>query len=329
MARYIVYGTGAVGGSVGASLAAAGRDVMLVARGAQYEAIADRGLEFHTAEGVETYRIPVVDHPEKIEFTPDDVVLVAVKSQDCQTAYETLSAAAPSTTPVVCLQNAVENERVALRHFTTVLGALVIVPATFISPGVVVDAAAPMLGICDVGRYPSGTCDVAGQTVDDLNAARWSAELCDDIMRRKYAKLIENTTNAVQVVLGLEIRDSRLAQLAREEGIACLEAAGIAFSTSEEMRARRAGKLDPAAVPSTGRVGASTWQSLARGTGSVESDYLNGEVVLLGRTYGIPTPVNALLQELSNTAAREHREPGLMTEDEAFKTLAAAGYRFD
>jgi 2-dehydropantoate 2-reductase len=58
------------------------------------------------------------------------------------------------------------------------------------------------------------------------------------------------------------------------------------------------------------RAGGSSWQSLARGTGSIEADYLNGEIVLLGRLYAVPTPVNELLQQLANVAARERARPG-------------------
>ena len=56
------------------------------------------------------------------------------------------------------------------------------------------------------------------------------------------------------------------------------------------------------------RGGGSTWQSLARG-GAVEADYLNGEIVLLGRLHGVPTPVNELLQRAANAAARDKRPP--------------------
>ncbi len=38
----------------------------------------------------------------------------------------------------------------------------------------------------------------------------------------------------------------------------------------------------------------STLQSIKRGT-STEVDYLNGEIVNLGKKMGIPTPVNALI----------------------------------
>ena len=49
----------------------------------------------------------------------------------------------------------------------------------------------------------------------------------------------------------------------------------------------------------------STRQSLVRGTGSAETDYLNGEIVLLGRLHGVPTPVNAAVRRAVRRAVRE------------------------
>ena len=68
------------------------------------------------------------------------------------------------------------------------------------------------------------------------------------------------------------------------------------------------------------RGGSSTWQSLlARGT--VEVDYLNGEVVLLGRLHGVPVPANVLLQRLVNEKAWEHSGPGGMDPGELLALL--------
>jgi 2-dehydropantoate 2-reductase len=53
--------------------------------------------------------------------------------------------------------------------------------------------------------------------------------------------------------------------------------------------------VDPVAGHTGGRL--STWQSFARGATS-EIDYLNGEVVRLGRLHGVATPVNERLQRL-------------------------------
>jgi len=321
LVRYVVYGAGAVGGAIGASLFAAGRDVVLIARGAHYDVLVTHGLTLQLPDGPVVHRVPTVDHPAKLDFGRDDVVLFTMKSQDTEQAARTLSSHAPTDTPVACLQNGVENERITARYFSSVLSGMVITPATFIAPGAVVVAAAPTLGICDVGHYPRGTDTCTDQLVGDLTAASWSALPRDDVTRWKYAKLLENLSNAAQVVLGLDYRDSDIAKMARAEGVACLKAAGIEFATQDEMRDRRSGSLAGRPVAGRDRVGASTWQSVVRGTGSVESDYLNGEIALLGRLHGIPTPVNVLLQRVSNAAAREHRNPGVMTEADVFEAL--------
>ena len=62
-------------------------------------------------------------------------------------------------------------------------------------------------------------------------------------------------------------------------------------------------------IPGAVRGGGSTWQSLTRGN-PVETDYLNGEIVLLGRLHGVPTPVNERLQRLVAEAVLHRSAPG-------------------
>ena len=319
--RYVIVGAGAVGGSIGASLFANGVDVVLVARGAHFAAIRDQGLRFETPESAETYRVPVVEHPSAAQITEADAILLAVKSQDTAAALAALEGAAPSSTPIFCLQNGVENERVVLRRYANVYGGIVIVPATYLSPGTVSVGAAPIFGICDVGRYPGGIDATASQFAGDLNASRWSSVALEDIMRWKYAKLLDNLSNAVQVAIGLEHRDSDVAKLARAEGVAVLAAAGIGAVDTQEMRDRRAASLTNRPVAGQARVGASTWQSIERRAGSVETDYLNGEITLLGRVHGIPTPANALLQTISSEIVLGYRKSGSVSEKEFLTAL--------
>ena len=113
--RFVIYGAGAIGGVVGAKLHQAGFDVALIARGAHYRAIRDRGLTLEWPGGSAVLEIPVADSPEGIEWNGDEVVLLATKSQDTTGALDALRAVAPAGTPVVCMQNGVENERIALR----------------------------------------------------------------------------------------------------------------------------------------------------------------------------------------------------------------------
>ncbi|MGH9228389.1 MAG: ketopantoate reductase C-terminal domain-containing protein, partial [Acidimicrobiales bacterium] len=69
------------------------------------------------------------------------------------------------------------------------------------------------------------------------------------------------------------------------------------------------------------RQGGSSWQSLARGLRSVETDYLTGEIVLLGRLHRVPTPVNDLLQRLANRMAAEGRPPGSVAAEDVLARL--------
>jgi 2-dehydropantoate 2-reductase len=131
-------------------------------------------------------------------------------------------------------------------------------------------------------------------------------------MRWKYAKLLMNLGNAVQALCAPG-GTKALLDIVRAEGVAALRGAGIDFASDAEDEERRRDKLDMRPIGGSMRGGGSTWQSFARGTGSIETDFLNGEIVLLGRLHGVPTPANALVQRLANAAAAERRPPGSMT----------------
>jgi 2-dehydropantoate 2-reductase len=104
-------------------------------------------------------------------------------------------------------------------------------------------AASPTLGICDVGAYPSGRDEITKDLAAAPVASRWSSEAVPDIMRFKYSKLLENLSIALQLAIGLDQRGSNPTMLVRNEGVACLEAAGIDYASSSELRERRARSL--------------------------------------------------------------------------------------
>jgi 2-dehydropantoate 2-reductase len=313
--RYICYGAGAVGGSIGARLFDAGYDVVLIARGPHLEAIQRDGLTVRTPDGESTMRVPAVGHPSKIEWTADDVVLLTVKSQHTAVVLDDLAAVAGDV-PVVCAQNGVANERMALRLFARVYGMMVMLPATHLAPGEVLMYATPVGGLLDIGCYPNGADSLAEQVARDLTEACLNSRVDPNVMRIKYGKLVENLANVVQALCGLDAAAGELVRAVRAEAKAALEAAGIDFASERDMDNRRADMmvgLQP--IEGQGR-GGSTWQSLARRAGSIETDYLNGEIALLGALHGVPTPYNRMLQRLATQAAREGRAPGSYTVEE-------------
>jgi 2-dehydropantoate 2-reductase len=306
--RFVVLGAGAIGGAVGARLFQRGYDVTLVARGEHGRAL-QSGLVLEAPGETVTLPIPVVADPAQASWDGDAVVLLAVKGQDTDHALTQLGAAPPST-PVVCMQNGVENERRVLRHFPHTYGVCVMCPATQLRPGVVQVHSAPVSGMLDLGRFPSGLDDRGRAIADAIATTTFQSVARPDIMRWKYRKLLMNLANAVEALAGPEGRSSPLAREAQREGTEALAAAGIAVATSEEDRERRDGYLQLAPTSSGEWQGGSSWQSLARGTGSIEAEFLNGEIVLMGALHGVPTPVNALLQRLAIRAADEGAAPG-------------------
>ena len=333
--RYIVIGAGAVGGTIGGCLSQAGHDVVLVARGAHLDALRAHGLRLATPIGTQTLRIPAIAGSAELELRGGDVLILSTKGQDTVGVLEEWAwrpvrdagEAAAGLLPVVCAQNGVANEGIALRRFRHVYGMCVWLPATHLEPGVVQAQGIPRAGLLPVGRYPSGTDAFTQQFTAALEASRFLAPASDDVMRWKYGKLLGNLGNAIEALCGPVAADDgdarELRQRARSEGIAVLRAAGIAHAPREEFDELRGDQVRYGAVDGAARSGGSSWQSLTRQTGTIEADFLNGEIVLMGRIHGVPTPVNATLQRLANQAARERKPPGSTAPADILSATAA------
>lgn len=319
--RFVVYGAGAVGGVLGAHLHASGQPVVLLARGDHLAAIREHGLTLESGGGPRVMRIRAEAGPAAVDWRDGDVVLLAVKGQDTEAALRELSAYAPAATPVVSLQNGVDNERRALRAFADVYGVCVMSPTTHLTPGVVRADCHPVPGLLDIGRYPSGSDDTAHAIAAAFRAAGYRSEPRPDIMRWKYGKLLRNVSNAVDAVCGRAEGTADIFRRVRAEAEAVLDAAGIAYTARDEDDERRADILKVLTDGSRG--GGSSWQSLRRGTGSIEADHLSGEIVLEARLHGLTAPYNDNARHWANRFARERREPGTLDVREWLSTLAA------
>ena len=321
--RIIVVGAGAVGGVVAANLAMAGTPVVAVARGEHARVMLESGLRYESPSGTTIVELPVATSVGEIDVADDDVFVLGVKSQDTVGVLNDLRAAGVTDQPIVCMQNGVENERQALRLFPNVYGICVMLPADHLAPGVVRVWTAPSSGLLDVGRYPRGVDDVAVQLAATLDAATFGSIPRDDIMSWKYRKLLMNLGNAVEAVCGRQGFGGRLGEMVQAEGEAVLAAAGISVVSAEDDLSRRgdALKIQPVGDEQR-RAGGSSWQSLQRGTGTIETDHLTGEIVLLGRLHGVPTPANQALQDLAALMARTGEPPASRTVDDVLERLA-------
>jgi 2-dehydropantoate 2-reductase len=289
---YVVYGAGAVGGVIGARLQLAGHEVTLVARGDHLARIRAEGLVLDTAEGRQAVPAPATDSAAGVAWDDETAVLLAVKSHHTEAALTDLAEHAPPGVAVVCVQNGVANEPATLRRFARTYAVTVMLPSEHLEPGVVVQGCHPVPGILDVGRYPSGTDELAERVAADLRSAGFESVPRPDIMAWKYRKLVTNAVGDVRAVFPEEAEELR--PRVRDECEAVLAAAGVAVVSQEADLERRGDRLrlrPEADGPN------SLGQSLSRGTHGTEIDFRAGEIVLLGRLHGVPTPLNERIQQ--------------------------------
>jgi 2-dehydropantoate 2-reductase len=105
--KIAVVGAGAVGGYYGALMSRAGADVSFVARGAHRDAIRANGLRVIGIQGDFTVKVAAEDDPSRIG--PVDVVILAVKTYDNDTAFPLVKALMHEKTAVLTLQNGVDS----------------------------------------------------------------------------------------------------------------------------------------------------------------------------------------------------------------------------
>ena len=322
---YVVFGAGAIGGVVGGRLAQAGRDVTLIARGAHLAALQAHGLRIESPAGSATVDCAAVGHPREIDWQAGHVVLLAVKSHQSLDALSDLATFAPPGTPIVCLQNGIANEPAALRLFPHVYAVSVACPASHGEPGLVQAWSTPVTGLLDIGCYPTGIDPLCETVAADFTAASFSSYPDPAIHRWKNRKLLTNLGNAIEAVCGPAERLGTLGDIVSAEGAAVLFAAGLEASTEQEDKDRRASLLQRGEIAGQPRPGGSSWQSLQRATGDIETDYLNGEIVLLGRLHGIPTPANELLQQLARGLAAARQRAGAVPATVILERLGQTG----
>ncbi|MCX8995549.1 ketopantoate reductase family protein [Rhizobiaceae bacterium BDR2-2] len=321
MTRYIVIGAGAVGATLAAQFESAGIGYALVGRGAQIRHIVEHGLTYQRPSGTRQIRLNAFDTAAPPALAADDVLLLTVKAQDAAEALAFWAwrpvgdapALTASRLPLVTFQNGLATETIALRTFAHVYGASLLTPARFTETGRIAVAGDPQVGVVTLGRFPRGTDETAERIVGDLARADYIAETSADVRRWKAAKLLHNVRNVLDLFDGPEAERTAFGAALVEEAKTVLEAAGYSLASPSERKISLANwrKAENSGIEGGQQ---STWQSFVRGASS-EVDYLNGEIVLLGRLHGIPTPHNEAAQIAAGLATRKAGFPALLSFD--------------
>jgi 2-dehydropantoate 2-reductase len=308
--RIAVIGAGAVGSVIGGLLAEAGEDVTLIGRRSHVDAVNRNHLRIDGALGAMQVRVRAA---ERLDFEPN-LVLLTTKTQGVAAAAREIRPYVIGV-PVVTMQNGVRSDELVANVLgkDDLLSCVVLFGATFLEPGRVTYSpqGVLVLGI----RF--GPIDERARTIAAILDRAVPTRLSANIAGAHWTKLIVNENNALPAVTGLSIQDvnrqpalNKLAILLMREAMATIAAAGIKLASLPKLPATALRTLLRMPTPvaarllrvlsrSLGRTPAlgSTLQSIRRGE-RTEIDYLNGEIVALGKRTGRPTPYNAAVVHL-------------------------------
>ncbi|ORA19951.1 2-dehydropantoate 2-reductase [Mycobacterium arosiense ATCC BAA-1401 = DSM 45069] len=322
--RYVIIGAGAIGGTLGGLLARAGTSTVLVARGRHAEVLAADGLTLRTPDGKWRTPVTVASRPEQVQLTERDVLVFATKTQQIDAALHEwvdrpvggTRGTAGEMLPAMTALNGVAAEEKALRYFARVFGICVWLPAVHVEPGEVIVRSWPVAGQFHIARWPAGAGEATDADLLTGLAEAWTdagirTRITSDVAPWKYNKLLSNLGNGVGALTAGATDAGEILAALRAEGEDVLRHAGIEFVPVETSNAVRTDGPTIRPVPGWDNGPSnSTWQSLRRNTGNVETDFFNGEIARIAHRHGTTAPLNAAVARAVRVAVRDGAGPG-------------------
>ncbi len=304
--RLAIFGAGAIGGFLGARLARAGVDVVLIARGPHLKAMQESGLRVIDREGDWTVRVDATD--DFAAMRDAHAVFVTVKAHSLPPVAERLAANLGDETAVISAQNGIpwwyfqryggELEGIHLETVDPgglvaraidprrVIGCIVYPSTSLVSPGVVRHVEGERFSLGELDGSQSPRCVELSQA---LVSAGLKAPVQTKIRSELWLKLLGNAVfNPLSALTRATLGDTAASPLVAEVVRASMEEVdavarrlGIEIQLSIDQRIKGAARV--------GDHKTSMLQDLEAGR-PMEIDALTGSVVELGDRLGIPVP---------------------------------------
>jgi len=334
-----IIGAGAIGGAIGAHLVRAGHSVLFVDGNTDHVAAINRdGL---TIEGVENFHVrahAVTPHdlPAARGGRPLDIVLLAVKGHDTESALEPLGPLLDDRSYLVSLQNGL-NERPLTRRLGSgrSLGAFMMWGGNYLSPGHILFSAKKEFTL---GEWDGTMTDRLELLVTTLRAAFLPhTDATSNIRGFLWGKLGYEAILFATATLDETVADV-LATPRYRPMLANLAAEIIRVADAEGVRSEGFSGYDPNALRfanvrdwtgihrafdarvdvqrQTVKQFSGMWRDLAVRRRRTEVDHHLGEVVAIAGEHAIPMPLNARLIQIIHglEAGTRERSPANLDE---------------
>ena len=290
--RILVMGTGGLGGYFGGLLARAGNDVTFVARGANLEALQNRGLTVWSVHG--DFSLPNVQACADPSGMPHaDFVLFAVKTYGVGDVTALLQPVVGPETVLLTLQNGVDTPGYLQQAFGrgTVLAGITRIGSTLVEPGVIEQPTRDR-------AIEYGSLDEHGDAAMErvrqlLEGADIPVILSPDIRKSLWEKLVLISAFAgLSALTGLSPNQLLARQPTRTVYAQIMEeAAAVARAADVSLPANTATQI-LSYLDAEGELGSASMAVDFQHRRRTEIEAINGAVVRHGQRLGIPTPVN-------------------------------------
>ncbi len=293
--RFVIMGSGGIGGFFGARLANSGEDVWFIARGNHLSAMKNNGLRVNSTAGNITVP-PGTMTDDVASIGTADVVLFCVKSYDTESAARQLAPILGDGSMIIPLQNGVDNEDKIRKVISRgdVYGGVAYISSRITAPGEITEVGGFQRIV--FGPQGPGVNQNAAKVHEAFLRAGIKSQLQDDITTELWRKLIfiasmGSLTALSRLTHGEILANKRMASLvfdAMREVQAVASKLGVGVEPVDEARVLEGLKRFSDDTRS------SMYFDLAGGK-PMEIEALNGTVVRLGEQLGVPTPIHRVI----------------------------------
>ena len=308
----VVYGAGAIGASICGWLTPSYKNVYLLARGQNAQAIKSRGLILYQSslDNKEVVKVNVI---EDLSERPDaKLVIITVKNYDLEEVAKDIRAKLGDKPLIFALQNGVENQDILPKYFSKIVYGVIMISAWRDEPGI--------FGHTVKGYIMCGTLDNTLQNemknIKDWFSGSLKIRISENIQDAIHTKLLFNLSNSIITLMNqTDITNESLSRFGKiyfktlEEGIRVFEHAGFkehrlpGLVPWSVMKAMAVGSDEDSGTMILNQVKAGGPNSMAqdiiiRQKPQSELEHLNGYVVKLAKKLGISVPYNNTIYEL-------------------------------
>ena len=316
--NFLVLGAGAIGCYVGGRLVSAGQQVSFVGRPQVLSSLRAQGLRVTDLDGFRADLAPSqlalfesLASAWSVTHTPDvqTVILLCVKGGATALVAEELNRVCPQGTPVVSLQNGVDNMSRLLQGAPGLQAIAGMVPFNVVMPE-----------HHQVHRATEGALHLDDMALTHAIASVFTASglptvLSGDMRRVQWGKLLLNLNNPVNALSDLPLQ-AQLRDRGYRRVLAALQKEALKVLAQAGIRPAKISHAPPAALPAIlslpnflfervatrmlrmdASARSSMWEDVQRGR-TTEIDDLCGAVVRLAQAHGLTAPRNERMCQL-------------------------------